>query len=175
MTPQAKPQRNIIRRAGVFGWLGVLVFAMLVLWPLLVMIGIRNLLLAAALDFPQLQERYIWYYFRTAVLFVVVGSALISMIGGGMLLRRRTRSTVYWAIAALWVSGPLGHIIALSLPSLMYGYGDALSNIFRHSDTLITSMAIRAGCTAYLLFSRRVKRTYPKKGEPPPQETDDDD
>lgn len=170
---QRKSKRKGIRRAGVFGWLGVLVFAMLVLWPLLIMIGIRNQLLGAALDFPQLQERYIWYYFRTAVLFVVVTCAAISMIGGALLFKRRKRSSVYWAIAALWISGPIGHAFAFSLPALMYGQGDAVTNIMRYSEILIASVIVRAGCTAYLLLSRRVRRTYPKRGSPPPLLTDE--
>lgn len=161
-----KPKRKGLRRAGVFGWLGVLVFAMLILWPLLMMIGIRNLLLGASLDFPQLQAPYIWYDFRTAVLFVVAACAAMSMIGGALLFKRRRRSSVYWAIAALWISGPAGDALAFSLPALMYGFGDALANITRNWDMLLSSIVIRAGCTAYLLLSRRVRRTYPKKGEP---------
>ena len=173
MQAKVKPKRKGIRRAGVFGWLGVLVFAMLVLWPLLMMIGIRSNLLAAALDFPQLQERYTWYYFRTAVLFVIITCASFSMIGGAMLFRRRQRSSVYWAIAALWISGPIGHAFSFMLPSLMYGFGDVVSNVMRYSDVLLTGIVVRAGCTAYLLVSRRVKRTYPKKGQPLPDKTDD--
>ncbi len=166
-------KRKGMRRAGVFGWLGILVFAMLVLWPLLIMIGIRSQLLAASLDFPQLQERYTWYYFRTAVLFVVITCAAISMIGGAMLFRRRQKSSVFWAIAALWISGPIGHSFAFCLPALMYGYGDIVSNVMRYSDVLITGIVIRAGCTVYLLMSRRVRRTYPKRGAPLPRKTDD--
>lgn len=166
-------KRKGIRRAGVFGWLGVLVFAMLVLWPLLIMIGIRGQLLAASLDFPQLQERYTWYYFRTAVLFVVISCAAISMIGGALLFKRRRKSSVFMAIAALWISGPIGHSFSFCLPALMYGYGDIVSNIMRYSDVLITSVVIRVGCTVYLLVSRRVRRTYPKRGDPLPAKTDD--
>lgn len=166
-------KRKGMRRAGVFGWLGVLVFAMLVLWPLLIMIGIRGHLLSAALDFPQLQERYTWYHFRTTVLFVVITCAAISIIGGAILFKRRQKSSVFWAIAALWISGPIGHSFSFSLPTLMYGYGDVVSNIMRYSDVLITSIVLRAGCTAYLLLSRRVRRTYPKRGDPLPKRTDD--
>lgn len=168
-----KRKRKGIRRAGVFGWLGVLVFAMLVLWPLLIMIGIRAQLLGAALDFPQLQERYTWYHFRTTVLFVVVACAAISMIGGILLLKRRQRSSVYWAILALWISGPIGHAFSYSLPKLMYGQGDAFANIMNYADALLPGMLIRIICTAYLLLSRRVRRTYPKKGQPQPILTDE--
>jgi hypothetical protein len=159
---QTKPKLRKKRRVGLFGWLGVLVFSMLVLWPFLIMIGIRNQLLTAALDFSHLQERYTWYQFRTAVLFVVISCAAISIIGGAVLFKRRKRSSIYWAIAALWVSGPVGHAFSFALPALMYDLGDIVSNITRYSDALITSAVIRAGCTAYLLFSRRVRRTYPK-------------
>lgn len=172
MRMQEKPKRKKPRRVGVFGWLGVLVFAMLILWPLLIMISIRSHLLGATLDFPQLQERYIWYYFRTTLLFVVISCAAISMIGGALLFKRHRRSSVYWAIAALWISGPIGQAFAFTLPALMYGYGNPLANIMRYSDILITSAVIRAGCTAYLLLSRRVRRTYPKKGRPPPLPAD---
>lgn len=168
-----KPKKKGFRRAGVFGWLGVLVFVMLILWPLLIMIGIRNHLLVAAMEFPQLQERYIWYHFRTAVLWIAAASAGISMIGGGLLLRRRQRSSVYWAILAMWLSGPVGHALSFALPSLMYGYGSAIPQITRFADILLVSAAMRAGCTLYLLFSRRVRRTYPKRGSPPPEITDE--
>ncbi len=161
------------KKAGVFGWLGILVFAMLVLWPLLLMIEIRNTLLTAALDFPQLQERYTWYYFRTAVLFVVLTCAAISMIGGGILFKRRKYSSIYWAIAALWISGPIGQAFSFALPSLMYDLGSFTANIMRHSDSMITSVVIKLVCTAYLLTSKRVKSTYPKTGQPLPENTDD--
>ncbi len=160
-------------KAGVFGWLGILVFAMLVLWPLLLMIELRNTLLTAALDFPQLQERYTWYYFRTAMLFVVLTSAAISMIGGGMLLKRRTHSSVFWAILALWISGPIGQAFSFALPYLMYDHGTFTANIMRHADSFIGSIVVRLACTAYLLMSSRVKLTYPKKGQPLPEDTDD--
>jgi len=161
------------KKAGVFGWLGILVFAMLVLWPLLLMIEIRNTLLTASLEFPQLQERYTWYYFRTAVLFVVLTNAAISMIGGGILFKRRKYSSVYWAILALWLSGPIGQAFSFALPFLMYDYGSFTTNIMRHSDSLITSIIIRLICTTYLLTSGRVKLTYPKTGQPLPEQTDD--
>lgn len=173
MEMQKKTKRKGFWRAGVFGWLGILVFAMLVLWPLLLMIGIRGQLLEASLDFPQLQERYVWYHFRMMVLVVVITCAATSMIGGGLLLRRRKRSSVYWAIAALWISGPIGSAFAFTLPHLMYGYGSITSNIERYTDFLLISAVIRAGCSVYLLFSRRVRRTYPKRGQPLPQWTED--
>lgn len=161
------------RKAGVFGWLGVLVFAMLVLQPLLILIGLRNTLLSAELDFPQLQERYTWYYFRTTVFFAAITRAAISMIGGGLLFRRRKRSSVYWAIAALWVSGPIGAAFTLTLPALMYSFGSPLPNILRYSDPLLIAAVIHAGCTVYLLLSKRVRLTYPPDGQLPPCETDD--
>lgn len=161
------------RKAGVFGWLGILVFAMLVLQPLLVLIGIRNTLLEAELDFPQLQERYTWYYFRTTIFFVALTRAAVSMIGGGLLFKRRKRSSVYWAIAALWVSGPIGAAFTLMLPALMHGFGSPLHNILRYSNPLLIAAVIHAGCTVYLLLSKRVRLTYPPSGQLPPDETDD--
>lgn len=161
------------KKAGVFGWLGVLVFAMLVLWPLMLMIEIRNTLLTAALDFPQLQDRYIWYYFRTATFFVVLSCVAISMIGGAVLMKRRKRSSVYIAIATLWLSGPVGQIVSFVLPFIMYKLGSFSGNIAMHMNALITSIVFKAACTAYLLLSKRVKLTYPKDSEPDPEETDD--
>ena len=72
------------RKAGVFGWLGILVFAMLVLQPLLILIGLRNTLLEAELDFPQLQERSTWYYFRTTIFFVALTRAAITTVADVM-------------------------------------------------------------------------------------------
>lgn len=161
------------RKAGVFGWLGILVFAMLILQPLLILIGLRNTLLEAELDFPQLQERYTWYYFRTTIFFVALTRAAISMIGGAMLFKRRKRSSVYCAIAALWLSGPIGAAFTLTLPALMHGFGSPMHNILHYSDPLLIAAVIHAGCTVYLLLSKRVKLTYPPDGQLPPGETDD--
>ena len=161
------------RKAGVFGWLGVLVFVMLVLQPLLILIGLRNTLLSAELDFPQLQERAIWYYFRTTVFFATLTRAAISMIGGSLLFKRRKRSSIYWAIAALWVSGPIGAAFTLTLPALMHGFGSPLQNILHYFNPLLIATVIHATGTLYLLLSKRVKLTYPPDGQLPPKETED--
>ncbi|MCM1129584.1 MAG: alkaline shock response membrane anchor protein AmaP [Alistipes senegalensis] len=161
------------RKAGVFGWLGILLFVMLVLQPLLILIGLRNTLLEAELDFPQLQERYTWYYFRTTVFLAEVARAAISIIGGILLFKRRRRSSVYGAIIALWASGPIGHAFTLMLPALMYGFGSPVHNILRYSNPLLIATVIHAGYTVYLLLSKRVKLTYPPDGQLPPDEADD--
>lgn len=145
--------------------LGILIFAMLILWPFLMMVGIRNTILDAVLNFPQLQDRYTYYYFRTAILWVVVISLAFSLIGGGLLFKRRKRTSIYWAILMLWLSGPVGVVASLTIPFFLYDLGNPIDNIHQSMATLVADCLVRACWTAYLLMSPRVKAVYPSREE----------
>jgi hypothetical protein len=126
-------------------------------------------MLSAHFDHPQLSAHYSKIYLTTSIFLVAAACALVSMAGGLLLLLRAKRSSVYIAIIAIWLLGPVGDMFIVSLPTILFGISDHSANILRYYDILIASVVIRGGCTLYLLFSRRVKQTYPKKNHDLPE------
>ena len=113
---------------------------------------------------PGLKTVEQWAGLKTATWSAFAGFALVSFYGGWGLARSVRWFAVRRAIAALWIGGPLSHVVLGWVVPIV-----TLRSIegFKANDTiaplmLSLSRSVLAATlwTAYLLRSRRVRNTY---------------
>ena len=140
------------------GWLALLIAGLVFFGPLVGMGQISGDLYQTESQYPQLLNVPAWGSYKTLTWAVFIVAVALSVVAGVRLLRTRKRSAVSFAIAALWLSGPVAAIIMVFiLPAVLFGSADI------SSETMTGMMKPFFGAiiwTAYLLRSTRVKARY---------------
>lgn len=145
---------------GVAGWLGWLVFAMCVIGPLISLGSSSGDIAQAERANPFLTTIPGWSDYKRLTTAIQTAAAVCLFIGGILLWKRHKRSSVYIAIASLWVAN-LGAVLAhhVSLVQTLPQFADDAT--FNQTGLAVFKAILIAGVwTLYLLLSRRVKNTY---------------
>jgi hypothetical protein len=140
---------------GVGGWLGLLVFGMLVGAPLSLLAGAAGTIGSAEQANPALATLPVWQQVTWLIWGFSLAQAAIHATGAWRLITRQVPQTVRFAIGALWIGGPLLNVIGnLTI--------DTVAGVSPVDDLLgsLRSFAYAGVWTAYLLKSQRVKNTY---------------
>lgn len=144
--------------AGVDGWLAFLVAGLIVLGPLLGVSRLYSEFVAAEQSNPQLLQSALYSSYKTSSWAIFAITTMISISAGYALSSRHRPSTVTFAIACLWVIGPVGDFAYIIASALIFGAIPSLSP--EMVGSIVGSAARSAIWTAYLLRSKRVKNTY---------------
>ena len=147
MTGQRTPDKKELR--GVGGWLLVLIIGMVLVTPLSYFAIHFATISMIESSYPHLLQNAGWAREKTASSILLSACAAISMLGGIMLWQRHKRNTVYLAVSALWINGPVG-IVLLAV----------IYNVSSPLKFLIQSLVPATLWTLYLFRSVRVKNTY---------------
>ena len=141
---------------GVSGWLGFLVVALIVLGPLVTIVLTAGQLNDTKTLYPEVVGTSLWRDAQIVTWISVAAFCLISVYAGLRLWKKLVWSSVWIAIACLWIAGPLLSVASLIALDEMGGepnaadYGAAIGRPFVWA--LIW--------TIYLLVSKRVRKTY---------------
>lgn len=82
---------------------------------------------------------------------------LLSVTAGLLLYKRLQKSTILWAILLIWISAVGTNVLSLILADYLFpGIGSAADAGRAMGRPLVFSII----WTAYLMLSKRVKRTY---------------
>jgi hypothetical protein len=155
--------------SGVGGWLGFLIVVLMIINPLLGFGSLSNEFHDALELFPQLENNTQLKNYKQVAWLILAALASTSFAAGYRLWKIHCPESVSFAILAIWLVGPLGHVLYMIF---IGGYLDIIftathfsSNVRGHiidkmfTDTIFSVMA--AGIwTAYLMRSVRVKNTY---------------
>jgi hypothetical protein len=111
-------------------------------------------------QFPALQKSTEWDSYKALSWWTYLVLAVVSIYGGWGLARGRDWSVVTRAKFVLWIIGPLGAVLMVTLvPFVAFGkFGDMTDGKFIGS--LIASVIITLIWTLYLSVSKRVRATY---------------
>lgn len=145
---------------GVAGWLGWLVFAMCVVGPLVLLGSSSGDIAQAERANPFLTTIPGWSDYKRLTTAIQAAAAACLFIGGILLWKRHKRSSVYIAIASLWVAN-FGAVLAhhFSLVHTLPQFAD--DETWNQTGLAVFKAILIAGVwTLYLLLSRRVKNTY---------------
>ena len=145
---------------GVSGFLAFLVAVLLVLGPLLSVGLTFSDHSSAERLYPDLVGTAAWAHLVKLDWFMAGLSAALSIIAGLLLLKRFQRSTIYFVIILIWLSSVGVALFGIQLASTIFdgeiSSGAAGAALGR---PIISSLF----WTTYLLLSKRVKNTYPKR------------
>lgn len=148
--------------SGVGGWLLFLIISMAILTPLVDVVQTLGAIETTTKTYPELKTSPVWaqYEIYCWVMLLITNSL---RIGGGLLLAfTKKKSSVKWAIASLWVSGPIAVLIFSQIVYMALNF-----NLLQHMGIGILQTCFYATIwTWYLKSSKRVKNTYVDKEEP---------
>ncbi|KAB2967749.1 hypothetical protein [Zoogloea sp.] len=142
---------------GIDGILALLVMALFVALPTYRMVAV-GWLQEEATRHPEVSASPFWDLEYTAAMIVTAASLGGSIFGGVRLLSGLGRSALHQAIAALWVAGPLAHVILLLITSQVADMG--AENKPSLLINIATASALAIGASLYLLCSKRVRALY---------------
>lgn len=160
--PNHTPTPSLARPdlVGVHGWLFFFVIVLMVFSPLMLISGIFNELQLAEKQVPEAIAEEYWRNYKIRV-WSVAGAAIGLMVAAGYrLMTVHNASSVTFAIAALWLCGPVLTLIMILIPATA---GAQISDIFASEQTatlLSGSFVSPIIWTIYLKTSRRVRNTY---------------
>lgn len=149
---------------GVGGWLALLVVGLVLLGPLRSVQQISESLSSSEATTPQLATHPIWESYKTWTWAIVLSSAALSIFTGVRLSISREASVVKYAIAALWLCGPVSAVaIGIAVPLLTFGAYLKAEDVIGDSEVLggvLGSTVVAIIWTIYLANSKRVRDTY---------------
>lgn len=144
----------------VRGWLALLVVAMCLLGPLKTIGQNSNNITTAEKDVPSLLGMTEWLVYKQAS-WVFVGLVCVTLFfGGWKLWKRHQRSSVYLAIAALWIANFLALAGDYVVTNAILGPDVFVAAGGDYFLAIMQTFIAPVVWTAYLLLSRRVKNTY---------------
>lgn len=146
--------------AGVGGWLAFLVAGFIALGPLVGAARMLSEFQAAESSTSQLADNQLWISFKIASWGIFAVTAAISVSAGIVLNKIYRPSSVGYAIACLWVIGPIGNFAYLVAAVLTFGEKAAAESLPETLGGIIGAVIVSAIWTAYLLLSKRVSDTY---------------
>lgn len=144
--------------AGVSGWLGFLVVALIVLGPLATVVLTAGQLSDTKTLYPEVEGTSLWREAQIVTWISVAAFCLISVYAGLRLWKKLVWSSVWIAIACLWIAGPLLSIASLIALDEMGGEPNAADFGAAVGRPFVWALI----WTVYLLVSKRVRRTYQK-------------
>ena len=108
-----------------------------------------------------LKDMDAWSSFKVATWLNYLGATAIGIFAGLGLLLKRNKVVVWRAIAALWLTGPIGTFVyGYVLPKLYLGQPAP-----EFDSTLFVAVLAALIWTLYLLNSKRVKATYQEQSQ----------
>lgn len=143
---------------GVRGWLLLLVVILTLIGPLRSAWEVHSAFDELAKTEPGFlqsadgQDTYMGAWFVWAV------TSAISFAAGMLLAFRFRRSSIWWAIAAIWLVGP---VLSTAMALDAYAYGEVMDS--EYLIALAKPFGFSIIWTAYLLMSKRATNTYPAK------------
>ena len=147
-------------KVGVGGWLAFLVVGLAFLWPLLRASRMSSEFQAAERATPDLLQNAAWLNFKTAswALFSLCG--IVSVAAGIALSSSFRPRSVSFAVAVLWIVGPIQQLASIALLAIEFGT-EAVMATLPELLGATTLTALGSGIwTAYLMKSKRVRLTY---------------
>lgn len=141
---------------GVTGLLGFLVAVLLLLGPVTTVLLTMLELNQTSELYPEVVGSALWENAQLITWLSVAAFCLISVFAGWRLLKHHTPSSVFIAIASLWIAGPIVSLVSLA------ALGDAGGQVTAADAgaTVGRPFVWATIWTLYLVFSRRVKNTY---------------
>lgn len=150
---------NIKPRAGIGGWLLLLIVSMVALAPIFGLGGNWKGFRDAELLYPSLADLREWKDFKSLSYVSVAVASAISIYGGWCLIRGKTRKAVRRAKTCLWASYAVLVCAIVVNPVITLGQGTLNSEDIAQLFRGLLSVII---WTLYLSWSKRVKATYPE-------------
>jgi hypothetical protein len=145
-------------RAGVGGWLLLLVLGLMFLGPLLGAGRINSDFMSAESQYPNLKAVETWMTYKSVTWLIFLITCCLSFYAGYGLLKGRHYSVVSRAKILLWVIGPLASLfMGVLIPMYVFGKVEPDPQFI---GNLIASVIGALIWTAYLSRSKRVKATY---------------
>ncbi len=162
---------------GVGGWLALLVFSLMVLWPVASLSALANMFATLEGNGSAVVSFEHYEFYKTHYWALVWGCAALSFSAGCALWRIHRRSSVSWTIWVLWSMFAARLVCGVSLEMWFFNtspdafFSVEIANSFFETlvvesipSAIVGVMAIGAW-TAYLLRSRRVANTYREGAE----------
>lgn len=154
--------RRIGTGYGLRGGLALIALVLLAINPLYRMAAVGYLQVVAN-QHPAVAINPYWDLYYTFAIFLTAAALVLSVYGGVGVLTGRRRSSVWRALIALWVSGPLVNALYLFIA----GQVAALATVAAPDFVLgmLPSFAVSLLATAYLLTARQVRAVYAETTE----------
>lgn len=150
---------NETQPRGVGGWLMVLVLWLMLLGPLRSFWINVGGLLNTEIDQPALASSADWLAYKRWTWIVWLVSAGIAIFAGYRLWRHHRKSSVSFAVIALWAAGPGALLGYLAVTALVYGRMTTASPTALILGATVSCL-FAAVWTIYLKRSRRIALTY---------------
>lgn len=142
-------------RAGIGGWLALLIFWMVILRPIAGIYLMAQMRAAGEAD-PEMLARSTWLMNPSFFWIVFLAVAALSIYGGLRLVFDRTPAAVRTAIWVLWTVS----VIAAASLLIAQGYMEGDVGAADVVRTLGINVGVAAIWTLYLRRSKRVRATY---------------
>ena len=154
------------RLRGVAGWLAFLCIIVLFLSPARALITTWKEISAAESASPELLELAAWSRIKLYSWALAIGASAFSIYTGWRLSSVHKPTSVYLAIAALWILGPGLALLDAAVASIAFGVPYLLDA--ESTRALVQGFVSALVWTIYLSVSRRVRNTYrPDEGGAP--------
>lgn len=145
---------------GVGGWLLILIGTLALVFPVAdIYANLYEFANSAAIH-GTLSQAPGWSLYQRAIWYLTAAGVVVNVLAGFLLWKQHFPSAVRFAIAALWLTGPVRWV----LMELAYEWAlnPSTDQLLDYSTLAraASSMALPLLWTVYLLKSRRVKATY---------------
>ena len=150
---------NDTQPRGVGGWLMVLILWLMLLGPLRSFWINVGGLLNSEFDQPALASSADWLTYKRWTWIVWLVSSGIAISAGYRLWRHHRKTSVGFAVIALWAAGPGALLGYLAVTALVYGHMTTASPTALILGATISCL-FAAAWTVYLKRSRRIALTY---------------
>jgi hypothetical protein len=143
--------------SGVAGWLSFLIFALIVLGPLILIGSTASNFASTEVANPALFGLESWKLFKQAVWLTVFTEAGLRIYAGYLLWKVHVYESVKTSIKILWITGPIAAIfLNIILPKIIFdsvAFEEGLPEIIKATLSSVVWVF-------YLKKSIRVKNTY---------------
>ncbi|WP_079435281.1 hypothetical protein [Zoogloea sp. LCSB751] len=154
--------RRIGAAYGRRGGLALIALVLLAVNPLYRMAGVGYLQLVVN-QHPAVAIDPYWDLYYTFAIFLTAAALVLSVYGGVGVLTGRRRSSVWRALIALWVSGPLVNALYLFIAGQVAALAAAPAPDFVLG--MLPPLAVSLLATAYLLTAPQVRAVYADAAE----------
>lgn len=146
--------------SGIGGWLAFLIASLMVISPLLGFGNLYGTFSDVKTMQPILAASPEWLRYKAGTWFIFALFAAISYAAGYRLWKIRTPESVRFAVAAIWLVGPVAQICHAGWSAVALGQGIAANGLASTVGEVAGSCIIATFWTLYLLRSTRVHNTY---------------
>lgn len=145
---------------GVGGWLVLLIVGLTILGPLVGFGRMAEEFEMAEKQFPSLLNNPVWHQYKQLCWTIFAATVAIGVSAGYRLWKIHVKESVRFAIIALWIIGPVAHIVPIVVIGVCFRVN--ANTIDKVLPSFIVSIMSAGLWTGYLIYSVRVKNTYMK-------------